>query len=1034
LGQLSDLARDAPGKRLSVGETWGTLEIRAQVGEGSFGDVYRAWDTVLERDVALKLHRNPQESTGQHLEEARRLARVRHPNVLAVYGVDAHHDTPGMWTEFVSGETLDDELRASGPFGEDELTHTAVTLARAVHAVHAAGLVHGDIKPANVMRDDTGRLVLMDFGAGRDHHERSGVAVGTPIVTSPEVLAGQAISVASDLYALGVLLFRIAAGRYPITARTHRELRERATSGDMSSVAEYRSDLSLDVTRAIDRLLSPDPARRPKSAAAAAEAFATAVRTAPSLVDAFDTASSPAHNLPRPTGRLVGRRGELQRVRHALDDFRLVTLVGHGGVGKTRLALEVARRTYGRDAIYWVELAGLRGSGEISLALARVLDIRSTDDSAATTSAVATAIGDRPVLLVLDNAEHVRDAVVAAAEALLASCPELRLLVTSRERLELADEKVLRLGSLDVPDTDSVSSEEALHADGVRLFCLRAQRANESFRITDRTAPQIIQICRRLDGVPLALELAASRLQAMGIDDLHARLDRQLRSRAPSGERRAEHQTLDAMMSWSVDSLSPEARTLFERLSVFADGFTLSAAESVCGDEAAGEPSVGGELVVDLLRVLVEKSLASVDDTADGSRYRMLQIAQSFAARGLSHRDAASPTERRFLRWCCAVVSENESGIRGPNPSSYMERLGAERANIVSTEHRIDQTTDRADVLSYLDICRRFAHWWRLLGQPAEGLRYIEHVLQLPRVPGDDAARVDTLNAAGLLAADLVRYERAIEYFETALDVGSEGRHPLGRAQAHLNMGRAFVEMARHDDARVRVMDARAAFEALHDLPGVVATSTMLGVTAERSGHVDVAERWYEDALSRQRALGTDPIGLATTLSNIAGIRFRTGRAADAVSSSEEAVRTLRMAGDQVRLSGALITLASIQGELAGYDRAGTALIEAASIHGEIDHPYGMLYVSGMWGGYFEGVENPEAALVCYAFTKMLDERGTSRLSDADRTGIDRQIDGLREVLDPARWQAAMVRGASMAKREFLSFARQATLDPGQER
>lgn len=279
--------------------TWGTLRLLENVGEGAFGSVYRAWDERLDREVALKLLRNRRAVHGREasavVDEGRMLAQVRHPNVVTVYGADCSDGRVGLWMEFIHGRTLDQSLRERGAFGAGEAVLIGIDLCRALSAVHRAGLLHRDIKAHNVMRENGGRIVLMDFGTGLDYADDSGDAAlaGTPLYMAPEVLNHQEASIRSDIYSAGVLLYRLVTGSYPVRAPTVHELRDKHARGERTLLRDARPDLPDDFVRIVERALSPRPADRYESAGAM-EAALAAARASDSV------ATSPAHTVISP--------------------------------------------------------------------------------------------------------------------------------------------------------------------------------------------------------------------------------------------------------------------------------------------------------------------------------------------------------------------------------------------------------------------------------------------------------------------------------------------------------------------------------------------------------------------------------------------------------------------------------------------------------------------------------------------------------------------------------------------------------------
>ena len=307
---------------------WGELEAREKLGEGSFGEVYRAWDPALDRAVALKLRRGSgeDEHIRRELAEARRLARVRHPHVLTVHGVDVRDGRAGMWTELVHGETLEELLASRGTFGAPEAAAIGLDLCRALAAVHAAGLAHGDLKAANVMREQGGRIVLMDFGSGSDTGAAAGGAAltGTPLSAAPETLSGAPASAASDLYSLGALLFRLVTGRHAVTASTIAELREKHARGERESLRAARPDLPTAFVAALERALEREPARRWPDAGSFERALVESLAPATGSPGA-DAAPSTAARI-----RIVRRRQAMVGAAAAAAAAALVAWLGFG--------------------------------------------------------------------------------------------------------------------------------------------------------------------------------------------------------------------------------------------------------------------------------------------------------------------------------------------------------------------------------------------------------------------------------------------------------------------------------------------------------------------------------------------------------------------------------------------------------------------------------------------------------------------------------------------------------------------------------
>jgi predicted ATPase len=390
------------------------------------------------------------------------------------------------------------------------------------------------------------------------------------------------------------------------------------------------------------------------------------------------TPERPPHNLPSALSSFVGRKKELAEVRRLLEDTRLLTLTGPGGCGKTRLALAAADELVGTfaDGVWLMDLAPLADSSLVPQAVASTLGLRE-QPGRWLTETLSDNLASKRVLLVLDNCEHLVEACAELAESLLLFCPELRVLATSREPLGIAGEVAWPVPSLSLPDLRRAPNIETLpRYESARLFVERTEAVKPTFAVTEQNAPLVAKICYRLDGIPLAIELAAARSKVLSVEEISERLD-DCFALLSAGNRTAlpRHRTLHATMDWSHDLLPEQERILFRRLSVFAGGFTLEAAESVC----AGEHLERNE-VLDLLSHLVDKSLVIVREGVVETRYRLLETVRQY---GRERLDASEDeVERRHADFFVGLAEEAEGELSGPDQARWLTLLQTEHDNL----------------------------------------------------------------------------------------------------------------------------------------------------------------------------------------------------------------------------------------------------------------------------------------------------------------------------------------------------------------
>jgi predicted ATPase/class 3 adenylate cyclase/DNA-binding CsgD family transcriptional regulator len=477
--------------------------------------------------------------------------------------------------------------------------------------------------------------------------------------------------------------------------------------------------------------------------------------TGPGLAGGFGPLRSlddPAlrHNLPSQPTSFVGRAAELAELRSLVSGgSRLVTITGPGGIGKSRLALQVAAGALdgAGDGVWLVELAPVAEPELVARTVAAVLSLRE-EPGRPMLDTLVDAVGDRYLLVVLDNAEHVLGAAAKLADALMRSCPRACLLVTSREPLGISGEHVFRVPTLAVPPADLAAPGQLAAFESVQLFAERAAMHRQGFALDDANAAAVAAVCVRLDGIPLALELAAARLGSLSVPEISSRLDQRFRL-LTGGSRTAlpRHQTLRALIDWSYDLLNPEERMMADRLSVFAGGWTLAAAEAVTAGGGTGEWQV-----LDHLAALVDKSLVQADETYGSTRYRLLETVRQYAAERLARRAGSELGETRAAHrdHYLALVETADMHLRGPDEALWLDRLEVEFDNIRAA--LAFSVADPDDTEPGLRLAAGLRWFCGMRGRGGEVLEALSVLLERP-----DAQRPTRTRARALTAGCYLR-------------------------------------------------------------------------------------------------------------------------------------------------------------------------------------------------------------------------------------------------------------------------------------
>jgi predicted ATPase len=488
-------------------------------------------------------------------------------------------------------------------------------------------------------------------------------------------------------------------------------------------------------------------------------------------------ARRPPHNLPVQLTSFIGRDRELAEVARLLDPAgpqrRLVTLTGTGGCGKTRLALEVASRVLGvyPDGVWFVDLAPLADQTLVPRAVLATLGLREAPGRSPLDT-LTDHLRSRRTLLVLDNCEHLLDACARLADALLRGCPGLRILATSREALGIAGESRRRVPSLAVPDPDRLPAVGSLgDYDAVRLFAERARAVQHEFALVERNAPAVVRVCHRVDGIPLALELAAARVRVLSLEQLAARLDNRLRL-LTGGSRTApsRQQTLRATLSWSYELLTDDEQRLFARLAVFAGGWTLDAAEAVCA--GAG---LEASAVLDLLTRLVDQSLVVAGDGTGPHRYRLLETLREYGRERLAEGGESEALQRRHAAYFLAQAERAEAYA---GRVASLDDLAVDLNNLRAA---LRWYGDRCAVEEGLRLGAALGELWLYLGRPSEGYDWLRLLLDLPPSASTGRTRARAQCWAGALALVLGDASAGHALLVDSLRSGRRRRSPAPR-------------------------------------------------------------------------------------------------------------------------------------------------------------------------------------------------------------------------------------------------------------
>ena len=731
------------------------------------------------------------------------------------------------------------------------------------------------------------------------------------------------------------------------------------------------------------------------------------------------------HNLPQQVTSFVGREAQIAEVKRLLEKTRLLTLTGSGGSGKTRLALQVAADLLDglRDGVWVVEFAPLTDPNLVASTAASVLELREEAEKPMQQT-LTEHLRSKHLLLILDNCEHLLTACAQLADALLRHCPRVLILATSREGLGIAGETTYRVPSLTLPDAKQPRTPESLsHYEAVRLFIDRATQVQTTFAVTNRNAPALASICHRLDGIPLAIELAAARAHSLTVEDINARLDQRFRL-LTRGSRTAlpRQQTLRSLIDWSYDLLNAAEKALLCRLSVFLGGWTLEAAEAVC----SGEPvPPGGEAweTLDLLTSLCDKSLVVSETAGQSVRYRLLETVRQYARDRLLEGGEWEKWRDAHLAYFLALGVEAGPHLSGPDQQTWLERWETEHDNLrVALEWAAEQSNWEAG------LCLAGAVWrfWYVRGHFAEGRRRLSRLLAAVTPDRQTSARAGALTGAGVLAYCQGEYEAARALFHEALTIRRALEDQPGVAGLLNNLGNVAYDQADYGTARAFFEESLLLRRALGDRRGLSATLNNLGNVFNEQGDYPTARRLFEESLALKQELG-DRWGMAHCLSNLGLVACHQDDLPGARAFFDEGLAIRRDIGDRAGIALSLNNLGHVAIERGDGAAARAHFVESLTIERELGDRWGMAFsLEGLAGAGAAAGDAIAAARLWGAAERLRADIGAP-LPPTQRRSYERWVSAARAAQgDEAAFDAAWAEGRALTLEPALDLALEA--------
>ncbi|MEP7038471.1 MAG: protein kinase, partial [Acidobacteriota bacterium] len=935
-------------KNLEAGKSFGHYEIIKQIGAGGMGEVYLAKDKKLDRKVAVKILNEKfakhESNLHRFIKEAKAASALNHPNILVIHEIGETGDANYIVSEYIEGETLREVILKTS-LDLPEILEIAAQIANALVSAHQANIVHRDIKPENIIVRPDGFVKILDFGLAKlveqkavgfedktvkQNETAKGVILGTVNYMSPEQAKGEKIDTRTDIFSFGVTLYEMIAGRTPFASDSMSETFANLINSEPQPLSRFTTNVPDELQRIISKTLRKKKderyqtmkglladlksLRRRLEFETELEKNSRSEKKIEEKTQIFETKTSreipklPPNNLSENIFPIVGREKEIAEIKNAFrqTNARLLTMTGIGGTGKTTLARAVAGELLGEfaDGVFFIGLAAITDSELVVSSIGQPLGVKEAGGKPLL-EILKDYLRGKQILLVLDNFEQVTDAAPAIAE-LLSAANRLKILITSRTLLHLSVEREFVVPPLSLPsDISQVSFDELSNYEAVKLFDQSARNIKPNFALTEENANDVAEICARLDGLPLAIELAAARIKILSPRAILAKLENRLKLlTGGASDLPARQQTMRGAIEWSYDILTANEKKLFRRLSVFAGGFSFEAAEAVCGNDELSKDRIE---VLDLITSLVDKSLiGQKEQPNDEFRFRMLEVVREYAAEFLEASGESEAARKNHAAFFLQLAETAQPHFFGEQGAKWLDRLEEEYDNLRAALSW-SAVSDAEMTINLTVAVRTF---WILHNHLTEGRKWFEAALERATDAPSDI-RFKLLYGFGQAATYQGDIETARQKYEESLAVSKEAGEKRQIALASRGLGTIAKLRGDFSTARKFIDESLKISRELNDKLGIAVSLNNLGDLARMESDFKKARPLLEEALAISRETGNKE-GICGSLNNLGASAFGEGNFAAASIHYAEAITTALDLGDKITVSYSLDGFAAL--------------------------------------------------------------------------------------------------------------------------